>query len=141
MGCITVSCPNLKYFAYRTRLSHNESNVSGDDVVRLVRGCRRLETLELRCAARVEQSHFVEIANMVTNDLEGFALRKLISVLCSGPEVGNRLDVSKLLEEYTSLQVETLGEIKRLERGVFFVGGLEKNHPSGDWGTPGETGR
>lgn len=91
---IANSCPNLKHFTYSlssTRFSYNARSdlLTGEGVTALVRGCRRLEVLELDGARKVEKDDFVAITNMVAqNDAAAgkagsnsdggeFALRKI----------------------------------------------------------------
>ena len=68
METIATNCPNLKSFQYETNTSHYDPSldgVTGACVVNLVQKCRRLEKLTLFGAHNVEQSHFLQIANMV----------------------------------------------------------------------------
>ena len=94
LSVIATSCPNLKHFAYSTgsRSYYNSEKdlLSGEGVIALIRGCRRLEVLELEGSRKVGKDAFVTITNMVAqggaasvgkstgNDDEGeYALRKI----------------------------------------------------------------
>lgn len=79
---IADCCKNLQHFAYSTcRWGYNllRDTLSGVGVIGLVRGCRRLETLELADAKRVDRESFQAIIDLVEDgDEEGeFALRKI----------------------------------------------------------------
>mmetsp|Transcript_14828 Transcript_14828/g.25309 ORF Transcript_14828/g.25309 Transcript_14828/m.25309 type:complete len:410 (-) Transcript_14828:207-1436(-) len=80
LGNVTRSCPNLKHFTYKLS-SYNYKpdldQLTGNAVVALVRGCPRLETLELEGASKVGKDAFSTIVNMVTRDEAGYALRKI----------------------------------------------------------------
>jgi hypothetical protein len=79
---IAESCKNLQHFAYSTcRWGYNllRDMLSGVGVIGLVRGCRRLETLELADAKRVDRESFQTIIDLVEDgDEEGeFSLHKI----------------------------------------------------------------
>ena len=84
-------------------------------------GCRRLESLELSRARNVTQSHFLQIANLVANDLDGFALRKIVANGYSA--IGSdSFNIQTLLAEYTFLEVkDTFVDPCWLEKGIFFT--------------------
>ena len=126
---ITSLCPNLKHFAYScdggycNNYNHSLDGVTGDRVVSLVEGCRCLQSLELFGARNVKQSHFLQIANLVANDLDGYALRKIV-IGYSEPDkkvVSDPFDIQTLLAEYTFLEVEDKFVQPRLENGFFFT--------------------
>lgn len=122
METITSSCPNLKHFEYRSgSLESSLDGVTGDRIVSLVEGCRRLESLELSRARNVTQSHFLQIANLVANDLDGFALRKIVANGYSA--IGSdSFNIQTLLAEYTFLEVkDTFVDPCWLEKGIFFT--------------------
>jgi hypothetical protein len=107
VGAIASSCPNLKYFAYNAgSWGGSKDSVHGDDIVSLVRSCRNLETLELYDPGEhILQSHYVEIAELVSNDLEEYALRNLF---VNGHKHGkNSFDIQKVLKRYTFLTVRS----------------------------------
>lgn len=105
MGAIATSCPNLKYFAYDPSCSSSEDKVTGDDVVALVRSCRNLETLELhRTDKHIQQSHFVDIAKLVANNLEEYSLRNII---VGGSRGDDSFDIHKVLKKYKFLAVRS----------------------------------
>ena len=92
--------------------------MTGDRVVSLVEGCRCLQSLELFGARNVKQSHFLQIANLVANDLDGYALRKIV-IGYSEPDkkvVSDPFDIQTLLAEYTFLEVEDKFVQPRLEK-------------------------
>jgi hypothetical protein len=134
MDAITSSCPNLKYFAYRScsvLLFYKPylDGMRGDKVVALVRACRHLETLELvNTYAHVNQSHFVEIAELVANDLETYALRNIIACNSYGihpkPEddTTDEFNICDVLANYTFLNVQDKFSHPRLGKGVMFWG-------------------
>jgi hypothetical protein len=81
-------CPNLKHFAYiiKYRCWYKEEHdmLTGAGVTHLIRGCRRLEVLELQNAERIQREDFIAILNMLAQDdtaakdVESmFALRKI----------------------------------------------------------------
>ncbi|KAL7552429.1 hypothetical protein ACHAWF_015666 [Thalassiosira exigua] len=77
-------CPNLKHFTYKVQYpSHYVQaldRLSGEGVVALVRGCRRLEVIELAHARNVRKDAFTAIKEMIAQDRgnsNGFALRKI----------------------------------------------------------------
>ena len=103
--------------------------VRGDSIVALVQACRRLETLELYSThTHIKPSHFIEIAEIVANDLEAFALRNMVIVGYSGvhpsgtvdDSVNDPFDIRSVLESYTFLHVKTGFEHPRLGKGVIF---------------------
>ena len=51
--------------------------LTGAGIRALVRGCRRLEVLELEHASLIEKEDFVEILNMLAQDPGSCALRKI----------------------------------------------------------------
>ena len=117
METITSSCPNLKHFEYRSGSCESSlDGVTGDRIVSLVEGCRRLESLELSKARNVTQSHFLQIANLVANDLDGFALRKIVA---NGYSYA--FNIQTLLAEYTFLEVKDKLVDPWLEKGIFFT--------------------
>lgn len=131
MATITSCCPNLKHFAYRacqTKLYYdpNLDGVTGETIVRLVEGCRRLENLELWSAAHVKQSHFVQIANLVANSLDEFALRTIKVEGYSGVHPSGMIDedcedpfdIREVLRPFTFLQVEDKFAHPRLENAI-----------------------
>ena len=131
MATITSCCPNLKHFAYRacqgyTYYDPNLDGVTGETIVRLVEGCRRLENLELWKAAHVKQSHFVQIANLVANSLNEFALRTIKVIGYSGVNPSGTIDedcedpfnIREVLRPFTFLQVEDKFAHPRLENAI-----------------------
>ena len=133
METITSSCPNLKYFAYRAcsntlYYDPHLDGVTGECIVRLVDGCRRLETLELSRAYHVKQSHFVQIVKMVANRLHEFALRTMKVIGYSGVNPSGTIDedckdpfnIREVLRPYSFLQVEDKFVHPRLENGIMF---------------------
>ncbi len=80
---ITVSefCSNLKHFAYKEFNSADErfieKRLSSVGVIHLVRGCRRLEVLELEHTRRIERADFETILTMLAQDPRSFALSKI----------------------------------------------------------------
>ena len=90
LKAIANSCPNLKNFTYRLTSTYYKAGddlLTGEGVIALVSGCRRLEVLELEGARNVGQNAFVTITNMVAtlppmaagsnNDGGEYALRKI----------------------------------------------------------------
>jgi len=120
METISTSCPNLKNFSYRVGKHHykkSSDGVTGDNVVRLVERCPQLQSLTLYEARNVEQSHFLQIARMVSSDLDKFPLRKIAA---NGYE--SEFNIKTLLAEYTFLDVEDKFASPRLEKGIVFWG-------------------
>jgi hypothetical protein len=82
-GVLTViseHCPNLKHFAYKMHSYCYKAYLdwlSGAGVRDLVRGCRRLEVLELERSLNIERADFESILHMVSQDPGSFALRKI----------------------------------------------------------------
>ena len=131
METIMTSCPNLKHFAYRCgSYNYDQSldGVTGDRVVRLVETCRRLESLALFEARNVACQHFLQIAKLVANDLDGFALQKIVANGYSGftpsgmvdEDVSDPFDIQSLLAAYTFLEVKAKFVHPRLEKGIMF---------------------
>ena len=127
METIISSCPNLKHFAYSCE-GGDYNEVTGDRVVDLVRGCRCLESLglcvrDIRAPSNVKRSHFLQIANLVANDLDGYALRKIVADGYSKADklVSDPFDIQTLLAEYTFLEVENKFVQTKLENGIFFT--------------------
>lgn len=110
VGAIASSCPNLKYFAYKGSCwGNSDDGVVGDDIVALVRSCRDLETLELHEPGKhILQSHYVEIAELVSNNLEEYALR---NIFVNGSKRYENpfdiFDIHKVLKKYTFLTVRS----------------------------------
>ena len=134
METITSCCPNLKYFAYRacsTTLYYDPhlDGVTGECIIRLVDGCRCLETLELSRAYHVKQSHFVQIAKMVSKKLNEFALRTMKVIGYSGVNPSGTIDkdckdpfnIREVLRPFTFLRVEDKFFHSRLENGITFL--------------------
>lgn len=126
VDAILESCPNLRHFAYRTCSSSGGSSyydasldgMRGNDIIRLVQGCRCLETLELYRAMNVTQEHFVSIASMVASDLDAFSLRKLVAYGYDN----NSHSIRRLLASYSFLQIEDKFVLPKLSRGIRFLG-------------------
>ena len=120
MIAIATHCPNLKYFAFRDRghYSNNLDGVTGRSVVALVRACGHLETLELHKTTCMKQCHYVEIAELVSSNLEMYALRNIIAT--------GTIDVCEVLAEYTFLNVQDKCESRWLGIGVMFWSKYEK---------------
>ena len=134
MEVIASSCPNLGYFAYKNNhYYYSDSDhqyfsqaVTGDDIVTLVRSCRRLETLELINSSRhVKQHSFVQIAELVANDLEGHALRNIVGYGLS-PRGAEWFDIRELLSKYTFLNVKDEYYSSKLGKGVVFWSKYER---------------
>ena len=94
-----------------------------------MQACPRLETLELyNTHTHIKRSHFIEIAEIVANDLEAFALRNMVIDGYSGmhpsgtvdDSVNDPFDIRSVLESYTFLHVKTGFEHPRLGKGVIF---------------------
>lgn len=131
---IASSCPNLKYFAYKSSadsLYYNSSldGVRGENVLALVKACPKLETLELQNVyVHFKQSHYIEIAEYVASNLETHALRNLFVYGHSGVHPSGRandkvldpFDINELLAEYTFLNVVNKFCHPRLGTGVMF---------------------
>ena len=114
---ITASCCNLEYFAYRVNSSSQFyksylDGVTGDRIIALVEGCRRLKAIELYKALHVKKGHFAQIANMVAGELDQFALRKIVAV-----------GYGQLFEtgDYPFLRIEDNQRFPFLERSVNFA--------------------
>ena len=83
-------CPNLKHFAYIINhfwYKEEHDALSGAGVTHLIRGCRRLEVLELKNAKRIRREDFIAILNVLAQDdataMDGnsmFALRKIVLI-------------------------------------------------------------
>ncbi|KAL7529470.1 hypothetical protein ACHAXR_002983 [Thalassiosira sp. AJA248-18] len=94
LGVIATNCPNLKHFgytmAYVCYYDAEQDPLSGAGVIALVKGCRRLEVLEIEHSKQVRKEDFLTIMNMVAqddaasdnagSDGKKFALRKIIVV-------------------------------------------------------------
>lgn len=126
MDAIASSCPNLKYFGYKNSeflYSPSLDGVRGDKVVALVKACPKLETLELRDVyVHVDKSHYLEIAEFVSERLDQYALRNLI-VYGHGrisEKVTNPFKICELLSEFTFLNVVDKFCHPRLGTGVMF---------------------
>ena len=80
LAVIAEHCPNLNHFAYRVGSMFYKEELdwlTGAGIRALVRGCRRLEVLELEHALLIEKDDFVEILNTIAQDPGSFALRKI----------------------------------------------------------------
>ena len=84
-------CPNLKHFAYiinyRCWYKEEHDTLTGVGVTHLIRGCRRLEVLELQNAKRIQKEDFIAILNVLAQDDAAatdengmFALRKIVLI-------------------------------------------------------------
>ena len=84
-------CPNLKHFAYiinyRCWYKEEHDTLTGAGVTHLIRGCRRLEVLELQNAKRIQKEDFIAILNVLaqddaaaTDENSMFALRKIVLI-------------------------------------------------------------
>jgi hypothetical protein len=81
LAVIAEHCPNLKHFAYdegcREEYRESLEIFSGVGITNLVRGCRRLEVLELRNVSQLNREDFESILNLLAQDPGSFALRKI----------------------------------------------------------------
>lgn len=115
---ISSSCSNLSLFSFR---SHSYTNyptydgTMGDNIVALVKACCHLHTLELyETNTHVKQSHFVEVAELVSGNLEVYALRNILAYGNSGvtpngkidARVEDPFDICEVLSDYTFLNVQ-----------------------------------
>lgn len=60
-------CPNLRVFASRIKTIFDDEHLTENGIIVLVEGCRRLQVLDLRNAARVGLSAYKAIVRMQTN--------------------------------------------------------------------------
>jgi len=78
LAIIAEHCPNLKHFAYDCRAGeHSHASLTGVGFMNLVRGCRRLEVLELKNVSELTRRDFESILNMLAQDRGSFALRQI----------------------------------------------------------------
>ncbi len=80
LAVIAEHCPNLNHFAYKLHSMFYKVDfdwLTGAGIRALVRGCRRLEVLELEHASRIEREDFESILNLLAQDPGSFALRKI----------------------------------------------------------------
>lgn len=126
METIASSCPNLKYFAYKADAScmfykPSLDGFRGDSVVAFVKACPKLETLEMReVYEHVNKSHYVEIAEFVSERLDQYALRNMMVYGHSGVNVKDPFSICELLAEFTFLKVVGKSCQPRLKKGVMF---------------------
>ncbi|KAL3762963.1 hypothetical protein ACHAWU_001110 [Discostella pseudostelligera] len=78
LAIIAEHCPNLKHFAYDCRAGeHSHASLTGVGFMILIRGCRRLEVLELKNVSELTRRDFESILNMLAQDRGSFALRQI----------------------------------------------------------------
>jgi hypothetical protein len=81
LAIIAENCPNLKHFAYdegcRAENKDSLASLTGVGFMNLVRGCRRLEVLELKNVSQLTRRDFETILNMLAQDPGSFALRQI----------------------------------------------------------------
>lgn len=81
MQVIAGNCPNLKSFTYKLDIfrcySRFFDGLSDSGILALVRGCRKLESLELINAKRVKAACFTTIRDTVAADEDAYALRSI----------------------------------------------------------------
>ena len=83
MRAIASKCPNLRSFTYKLEsfgaAYYNRvfDGLSDDGILALVRGCRKLESLELINARRVKAACFETIRDTVAADENAYALRSI----------------------------------------------------------------
>lgn len=125
METISSSCPNLKHFEYRSgSCNHYNSSldgVTGDRVVSLVEACRGLESLTLYGAHNVKATHFLQLANLVGDNLNDYALRKIVAFGYSARfNSDHPFDIKTLLAPYNFLEVDDKFVHPRLDKGIMF---------------------
>lgn len=76
---LATYCPNLKYLTFIEYGEYysGQERLRGEDIINLVRICRRLEVLELNNTHRIERTDFETILTMLAQDPRSFALRKI----------------------------------------------------------------
>ena len=78
LAIIAEHCPNLKHFAYDCRAGEqSHASLTGVGLMNLVRGCLRLEVLELKNVSQLMRRDFESILNMLAQDPGSFVLRRI----------------------------------------------------------------
>lgn len=84
LAVIAEHCPNLKHFAYdencREEYKQSCDRLNGVGLMNLVRGCRRLEVIELNKASQLVRGDFESVLDVIAQDPGSFALRKMYVV-------------------------------------------------------------
>ncbi len=81
LAVIAEHCPNLNHFAYdegcREEYKQSLESFSGVGIMNLLRGCRRLEVLELGNVSKLKREDFESILNLLAQDPGSFMLHKI----------------------------------------------------------------
>lgn len=95
MRVIATNCHNLKSFTYKLEsfgcYSRLFDGLSDNGILALVRGCRKLESLELINAKRVKAACFVTIRDTVAADENAYALRSIKVTVKFNVDIKSRL--------------------------------------------------